>query len=172
MRNSSITNKLSTAKLLIMDFDGVHTDGYVYLDQNGKETVRCSRRDGLGLAMLKKAQMRLVVISKEKNPVVLARCKKLDIECYQGVDDSAGKLHILSSLIERENISREHVAFIGDDVNDIDALKHAGISVTVADGHEAVKKIVDLVLTRKGGEHALRELCERILKAKKISTLH
>ncbi len=149
-----------------MDFDGVHTDGFVYVDQDGRETVRCSRRDSLGLNILKKAGVKLFVISKEENQVVLARCKKLDIECYYGVDNSVGKSQILKSLAEREGIHSEQILFIGDDVNDIEAMHFAGVSVTVADGHDLVQKEADLMLTRKGGEHALRELCDLILSAK------
>jgi N-acylneuraminate cytidylyltransferase len=157
---------MDSLMMLVMDFDGVHTDGFVYVDQDGKESVRCSRRDGLGLELIKKAGVKLCIISKEKNPVVEARCKKLDIEFYQGVEDSGGKLSILKTLLEREKISPEDVAYIGDDVNDIEALKYVGFPVTVADGHEEVKKIVSIQLSRKGGDHAIRELCDIILSSR------
>ena len=161
-----LIQKLKNVSLLAMDFDGVHTDGFVYVDDSGHESVRCSRRDSLGLNMLKRAGVKLFVISKEKNPVVLARCNKLDIECYQGIESGIGKKEILASLIERENVSIENVVFIGDDVNDVDAISYAGIGVTVADGHEKVKQVADVILTRNGGNHALRELCDLILDAK------
>ncbi len=165
MQNASI-EKLKTVSLLAMDFDGVHTDGFVYVDDEGHESVRCSRRDSLGLHMLKRAGVKLFIISKEKNPVVRARCRKLDIECYQGVESGVGKKEILEALIEREGVSKDSVIFIGDDVNDVDALMYAGIGVTVADGHEELKKVANILLTRKGGDHALRELCDLILDAK------
>ncbi len=164
--------QLKNTSLLVMDFDGVHTDGFVYVSDEGHESVRCSRRDSLGLNMLKRAGVKLFVISKEKNPVVLARCKKLDIECYQGIESGVGKKEILASLIEREKVSIENVVFIGDDVNDIDAILHAGIGVTVADGHEEVKNVADIVLTRNGGDHALRELCDLILDAKGLPIVY
>ncbi len=160
--------KLGQIKLLAMDFDGVHTDGFVYVGEDGYETVRCSRRDSLGLAQLARAGIKLVVISKEENPVVRARCAKLGIECYQGVHDGAGKKEILMSLIAREGMTTDEVVFIGDDVNDCEVVAYAGIGVTVADGHEAVKKCADIILTRKGGDHALRELADMILKARGI----
>lgn len=150
-----------------MDFDGVHTDGFVYVDEHGNESVRCSRRDSLGLEMLKEAGVRLFVISKESNPVVASRCKKIGVGCFQGVADSVGKQELLKELVEREGVPCEQVAFIGDDVNDLGALEFAGVAVTVADGHEKVKSVADVVLSRKGGEHALRELCDLILSAKR-----
>lgn len=159
---------LASIKLLAMDFDGVHTDGFVYVDENGCETVRCSRKDGLGLEMLKKSGIKLVVISKEKNSVVATRCNKLNIEYYQGVDNSLGKKGILTSLIEREGVSIESVMYIGDDINDLDAILYAGIAITVADGHEQIKKNADIILKSKGGEHAIREIAEMILVAKGI----
>ncbi len=159
---------LEDIQVLAMDFDGVHTDGFVYMTEGGQESVRCSRKDSLGLNMLKRAGVKLFVISKENNPVVLARCKKLDIECYQGITDAKGKKEILVSLAEREGVPQSQVAFIGDDVNDIEAIEYAGVGITLADGHAEVKKVADIVLTRNGGEHALRELCERILDAKGI----
>ena len=80
-----------------------------------------------------------------------------------------GKKEILVALIEREKVSIENVVFIGDDVNDVDAISYAGVGVTVADGHEEVKKVADVILTRNGGSHALRELCDLILEAKGLS---
>jgi N-acylneuraminate cytidylyltransferase len=165
MKNN-VRDTLKNITLLAMDFDGVHTDGFVYVNQNGIETVRCSRRDSLGLGYLKKLGIKLVVISKEVNPVVLTRCKKLDIECYQGVEDSHGKRDILESLVRRENVPISQVAFIGDDINDIEAAQYAGIGITVADGHDEMKKVANLILTRKGGDHALRELCDLVMKAR------
>lgn len=161
--------QLIDIKILAMDFDGVHTDGYVYQDQDGREMVRCSRKDGLGLNLLQKMGIKLFILSKETNPVVEARAKKLGIECYQGVGDSSQKKEILVSLIAREGVTVREVMYIGDDINDIDVLTYAGIGVTVADGHVHAKEVADIVLKNKGGEHALRELAELILVAKGIS---
>ena len=164
--DKEILKKIKKIQILAMDFDGVHTDGFVYVGQNGEEFVRCSRRDSLGLNMLQEAGIKLFVISKEKNPVVKMRCEKLGILYYQGVDDSQGKAEILKSLAEKEKVDMSRVAFIGDDENDIDALSCAGVSITVADGHEKVKKVVNFILTRKGGDHALRELSDLIMNAR------
>lgn len=164
--NHDLVERLRKISLFAMDFDGVHTDGFVYVDEVGNETVRCSRRDSLGLSLLQKRGIKLCVISKEKNPVVAVRCKKLNIEYYQSVEDAIGKQQILEELMRREGLVAEQLLFLGDDVNDIDALTYAGVGVTVQDGHEAVKSVADLTLSRKGGEHAVRELCDLILEAK------
>ncbi len=164
-----LTLKFRKIKLLAMDFDGVMTDGFVYVDQNGKEMVRCSRKDGFGIGMLKKAGVDVCVISKEKNSVVAARCKKLDISYYQNISDGKGKLDVLKRVAAELKISFREIAFIGDDLNDLMVLKYAGVAITVNDGHPAVRKIADYITVNKGGNHAVREVCELILKAKKIS---
>lgn len=157
--------KLAKIKLLITDFDGVMTDGMVYMNQDGGESVRCSRKDGLGIEMLKKAGLGAAVISKEINPVVLVRCKKLKIPCWQKVENSDGKLEILKRIIVECGISHEEVAYIGDDLNDETPLRFAGVSFTVADGHPKIRSNVDYVTRARGGEHAVREVVELILTA-------
>lgn len=166
--NSSI-ELLKEVDLIAMDFDGIHTNGFVYVDQDGNETVRCSRRDSLGLNMLVKHGVQLVVISKETNPVVKARCEKLGIPYVQSVGNARGKAEVLTQWCSEQNISLQRTLFVGDDVNDIEAMRLSGVSVTVADGHEEVKKIADITLTRNGGDHALRELCDLILSVKGLS---
>lgn len=160
MKNKNLFKKV---RLVVMDFDGVHTDGFVYVNDKGEETVRCSRRDGLGIEMLKKIGVKSVVVSKEKNKVVLQRCKKLGIESFYGVADSDGKKNLLIKIMEREGLRQGEIIFIGDDINDIGALTVAGLAVTVADAHPEVKEVSDIVLTRKGGDHAIRELADLIL---------
>lgn len=151
-----------------MDFDGVHTDGYVYVSQEGIEMVRCSRKDGLGLNLLAQNGIKLVVLSKETNPVVKMRCKKLQIECIFGIHNAQGKKELLQNFLLQKKFNPDEMVFIGDDLNDMEAIQFAGVGVTVADGHKSIKKIADLTLSSKGGEHALRELSELILEAKKI----
>lgn len=163
--NQNLKTKLKKIKLLAMDFDGVMTDGFVYVDENGRESVRCSRKDGLGIEMLKKNGLDAVVISKEANSVVTARCKKLKIQCWQRVKDGEGKLEILKKIIKEKNLSPENVAYIGDDLNDEVPLRFAGISFTVADGHPKIRAVVDYVTRVRGGEHAVREAAELILTA-------
>ncbi|MBI3074749.1 MAG: HAD hydrolase family protein [Parcubacteria group bacterium] len=166
MENPSFKQKLLCLALLGLDFDGTLTDGYVYVDQEGKETVRCSRKDGPGINMLQHAGVHVCVISKETNRVVAERCRKMGIPCYQAVETGEGKREILSRIAQENGISQDEVGFMGDDVNDIPALRYAGIRFTVADAHPTVKKVADYITHAKGGEHAVREISELILAAK------
>jgi N-acylneuraminate cytidylyltransferase len=160
-----IARKLKLIKLFATDFDGVHTDGTVTVDEHGTESVRCSRKDGLAYDMLAAAGIRACVISKEANPVVLQRCKKLKIPCYQQVGTSEGKRDILKRVAEEFNLVPEQVLYMGDDLNDLDALKFAGVSVAVRDAHESVIKTANIIIGRVGGDHAIREMCEILLAA-------
>src|SRR3989338_738167 len=94
--------KWAVIRMLIMDFDGVLTDGHVFVNQEGNEWVRCSRRDGLGIELLQKNGLEACVISKETNPVVRARCQKMGIACFQGVDDGGGKLEIMKRIMQEK----------------------------------------------------------------------
>ena len=115
--------------------------------------------------MLKKEGIETVVISKEKNPVVQARCNKLKIECWQGIDD---KETIFLREIEKRNLGLENVCFIGNDITDLECIKKAGLGVAVADSEEPVLNIADYITKRKGGKGAVRELCNLILKSKNM----
>lgn len=152
-------------RLVCADFDGVFTDAMVYFDQNGVEAVRCSRRDSLGINMLKRAGIGVHVISKETNPVVTARCKKMGVPVDQAVNTGDDKTVIMRRVAKEAGVELSQVAYIGDDVNDIAALRIAGLAVTVADGHPLVKEVAHYVTRARSGEHAFRELCEYILTA-------
>ncbi len=163
--NLKLKNKFRNIKLLVMDFDGVMTDGFVYVDQNGRETVRASRKDGLGIELLKKHGFLVGVLSKEKNPVVSARCRKLRIPYWQGLESSSSKLGILKQLLREKQLARETVAYIGDDLNDIKVLNYVGLAIAVGDAHPAVKQVADYTTRSLGGNHAVREVAELLLKA-------
>lgn len=161
-------DKLKKIKLIAFDFDGIFTDGFVYFREDGKETMRCSRKDSLGINMLKKAGIGVYVISKETNAVVSRRCEKMGIPCVHKVENSEGKREIVERICKEQGISSVDVAFMGDDINDIAAMQYAGIAITVADAHEEAIRSADYVTTRRGGDHAVREVCELLLKAKNI----
>jgi YrbI family 3-deoxy-D-manno-octulosonate 8-phosphate phosphatase len=149
--------------LLVLDFDGVMTDDRVWVDQEGHESVAVNRRDGLGIAMLRKAGIPMVVLSTETNPIVSARCHKLELTVIQGVGD---KQAVLLSLLEERKLDPQHVVYLGNDVNDLLCFPLVGCAVVVADAHPDVIAHADLVLTHGGGHGAVRELCDRILHAK------
>jgi len=146
---------------LVMDFDGVLTDNRVSVDQDGRESVTCSRADGMGLELLRKAGLPLLVLSKEQNPVVAARCKKLRVRCEQGIE---AKLPALLAYCAELGIAPEHVVYVGNDINDLECLRAVGCGVAVADAHPEALRAAKLVLAAKGGEGAVRELCEMILE--------
>ena len=166
----SINSKLKNIKLLLMDFDGVLTDGYVYVDQNGVETVRCSRKDSLGILRLQKAGIEVGVVSKETSPVVSARCKKMGVPCWQGIKDGEGKLDIVKRVAVEMGIPLSNIAFVGDDVNDLPALQSVGTAIAVADAHHQIKKITHFITKAPGGHHAVREVCEKILASKRLDS--
>ena len=147
-------------KAVIFDFDGVFTDNKVIVDEDGRESVICDRSDGLGISKLQKTGLPLLVLSREKNPVVLKRCKKLGIPCVQGVDD---KKTVLSAWLKEREIDGKNVIFVGNDINDAECLAAVGCGVVVADAHEDVKRISKIILKRGGGKGAVRELCDMII---------
>jgi YrbI family 3-deoxy-D-manno-octulosonate 8-phosphate phosphatase len=148
-------------KLIVYDFDGVMTDNKVYVDQNGKEMVRVNRADGLGVTQIKKLGILQLIISTEKNSVVSARAKKLVIPCLRGIDN---KTDALKNYCLENNIELRQVAFVGNDINDKEAMDTVGITLCPADAHDSIKAISDHVLKTKGGDGVIRELLDLIIK--------
>jgi len=146
--------------LLALDFDGVMTDNRVLVLEDGREGVWCNRGDGLGLERLRTLGLDVLVISKERNPVVGARCAKLGLRYLQGVD---GKWPELRRHLADEGLDPERVVFVGNDVNDLECLRNVGCAVAVADAHPEVLASATIVLTARGGEGAVREICDLIV---------
>ena len=144
-------------QLIAFDFDGVFTDNMVYTFEDGREAVRCSRSEGLGIQKLKDHGMDMVVISTEVNSVVAARCRKLGLPCIHGCEN---KLAALMEIAEQKNISLDHVAYVGNDINDIPCLRHVGFPVVVQDAHPDVLDLARFRTTRPGGHGAVREICD------------
>ena len=149
-------------ELLIMDFDGVLTDNRVWVNQDGVEAVAANRSDSYGLGLLRKAGVESLVISKETNPVVAARCNKMQVPFIQGIDD---KETALRKVLVEKKIDAANVVFVGNDVNDLPGFRVAGWSVAVADALPEVIREADYVLSKPGGRGAVRELCDLILKS-------
>jgi len=146
---------------VVFDFDGVFTDNGVWLDQEGREAVVCRRDDGMGISLLRRLDIPILVLSTEANPVVAARCRKLQIECVQACTD---KLSTLTRWAERRNIDRSKLVYAGNDLNDVECLAWAGCGVAVADAYPAAHQAARVVLSRAGGQGAVRELCDLILE--------
>lgn len=155
-------------RLVVFDFDGVFTDDRVYVDQDGRESVACSRGDGLGLHRLRGQGVRTAVLSTETNPVVAARCRKLELHCRQGVADKASALE---ALVRQAGLGWHEVAFVGNDVNDLGCLARAGLAVAPADARAEVRAVADWVLQSRGGRGAVREVCELLMAARAAAPL-
>jgi N-acylneuraminate cytidylyltransferase len=147
-------------ELVVFDFDGVMTDNRVWVDEVGREMVAANRSDSLGLGYLTRAGIQAIVLSKEKNPVVAARCKKINLPFYQGVDDKAVTLQAI--LTERQ-IDPQHVIYVGNDTNDLPCFPLVACAIVVADAQTEALRAADLVLSRRGGHGAVRELCDLLL---------
>jgi YrbI family 3-deoxy-D-manno-octulosonate 8-phosphate phosphatase len=154
---------LAAVRLLVLDFDGVMTDNRVLVAQDGTEAVRCHRGDGWGIARLKERGVRIVVISTEANPVVEARCRKLRLDFVQACDD---KLSELRRLAGRLGLGPDQVAYVGNDVNDLDCLRWAGTPIVVADAMPEVRGVARLITSRPGGDGAVREVADWLIAAR------
>ena len=157
---------LAGIKAIAFDFDGVFTDNRVYVTQNGEEAVVCDRSDGMGISMLRKVGIPLVIISTEKNPVVAVRGAKLNIDVLQGIEN---KLPILTEWTVENQLTLDQVAFIGNDINDVECLNAVGLGIAVADAYPVAVDAADLVLTKKGGQGAVREIADLWLSANTVS---
>jgi 3-deoxy-D-manno-octulosonate 8-phosphate phosphatase (KDO 8-P phosphatase) len=158
---------LASVRLVAFDFDGVFTDNTVYVTQDGVESVRCWRSDGLGLTRLRSVGVRAFIISTEANSIVSSRAHKLKLPCKQGVEDKAAA--ILSICKELE-IAAELTMFVGNDINDIPAFRSIGVPVAVADAYPEVYPYVLYRTQRRGGLGAVREICDLVYNAKKSKT--
>ncbi len=147
-------------RLLVLDFDGVLTDNRVWVDQDGREMVAANRSDSLGISRLRQAGVESVVISMETNPVVAARCRKMNVSYIQGENDKASALKKL--LLERQ-VEPGEAVFLGNDVNDLPCFPLVGWAVAVADALPEVAERADHLLRRAGGQAAVRDLCDLIL---------
>lgn len=163
-RQSPLRNLLREIRLFATDVDGVLTDAGMYYSESGDEWKKFNTRDGMGIKLLQKAGLITAIVTQERTRLVARRAEKLAIpELHQGVFD---KLSVIRDMAIRHGISLKHVAYIGDDVNDIEALKAVGLSAAPSDSLPQVLEIVDYVCRQKGGEGAVRELAEMILRSR------
>ena len=154
------TQTLSQIKAVIFDFDGVFTDNRVIVSTTGEEFVICDRGDGMGTNLLAAAGIKMLILSKEKNAVVTSRGKKLKIEVIQGCDD---KLPELTKWLQKNSVDAQQAAYIGNDINDLECLKHVGVAVIPADAHHSVISTATWILQHNGGRGAIREFADVLL---------
>lgn len=154
---------MSKIKLLVMDVDGTLTDGKIYMGSSGEAFKAFDIKDGYGIhEILPKAGIVPAIITGRKSDIVLNRCRELEIEeLYQGYHD---KTLALCHLLKKYNCSKEDIAYIGDDVLDLECMMQCGIKGCPSDAVEQVKEICDFVCNRAGGQGAVREFIEWIIK--------
>jgi len=154
---------IQNAEIIVYDFDGVMTDNTAYLFEDGREAVRVNRADGLGVKIIKELGYHQIILSTETNKVVKSRAKKLNIDCIQNVSDKASSL---KKICANNNISLEKTIYIGNDINDEEAMRLVGYPIAPSDANTKIKEISVLVLNSKGGHGVVRELAEIILNNK------
>jgi 3-deoxy-D-manno-octulosonate 8-phosphate phosphatase (KDO 8-P phosphatase) len=153
----------------IFDFDGVLTNNLVHLDQNGKESVSCSRADGLAFDVLRKLDKPAFILSTENNPVVTMRAKKLKVPVVQGVDD---KVEAIKKLVNKNNYNLKNIVYVGNDLNDYLVMQLCGYSACPADSHSKIKSVSSIILSTNGGDGIVRELLEEVLNLDFIKILY
>jgi 3-deoxy-D-manno-octulosonate 8-phosphate phosphatase (KDO 8-P phosphatase) len=171
MSNSKTINKidldsrLKKIRMLVMDVDGVLTDGGIVLGRDGQELKVFDVQDGMGITLARMGDIKVGIITGRKSEAVSIRAKELHFDAlYQNAPD---KLEAMTDLLERYNMKDSEVCYIGDDLLDLAVIKRAGVGVAVANARNEVKKIADYVTRNYGGQGAVREIVECILKAQK-----
>ena len=176
MIKKNIFPKWQELHTIIFDFDGVFTNNKVYLNEEGEESIRCDRADGLAFDILRKFKKKFsweidyFILSKEKNPVAKRRAEKLKINIFKGISDK--EAFIINYLRDRfgEYLnSKRGVLYLGNDLNDLSAIKLCGFSIAPFDAHKLIKETANVTLNSSGGEGFVREAIERIINIDKMT---
>ncbi|MBS9402060.1 HAD hydrolase family protein [Halomonas sp. TRM85114] len=163
LKDSHLTDRLRHIRLLALDVDGVLTDGQLYFQADGIEIKGFNTLDGHGIKLLQRAGFTVALITGRDSPMVSHRATSLGIKhLYQGVER---KLPKLRDLCLQLGLSLDQVAYCGDDMPDIGAIRHAGVGITVPGAPDYVCQLADWVTQREGGHGAVREICDTLLKA-------
>lgn len=164
---AQVRARLRKIRMLIMDVDGVLTDAGMYYSESGDELKKFNTRDGHGITLLHAAGFKTAMITRERTAIVTRRAEKLKIaEVHQGALD---KLPVLKDLLARHGLQPEEACYIGDDVGDLEAMRYVGLPVAVADALLPIKRVAAYVTRARGGEGAVRELCDLLLAARSTS---
>lgn len=163
---SDLAERARAIRLLVLDVDGVMTDGRLYIRPQGDE-VKCFHvRDGYGLKALQRAGITVAIISGRRSEAVARRMRELGIEMvHQGVDD---KLAVLREIEQRVGVDASRIACVGDDTPDVPVMNHVGLAIAVADAHSDARQVADHVTSAKGGRGAVREVCDLLLAARDV----
>lgn len=154
--------KVERIRLLALDVDGVLTDGKIVLNDDQRQTKSFDVKDGHGIKLLMRAGIDVAIITSRESRVVMHRAKELGIDLvYQKV---LKKVDAFEALMSKTGVAAEEIAYVGDDLIDLPVLRRVGLSVAVSDAVDDVAESVDYITSRRGGDGAVRELCELILK--------
>jgi 3-deoxy-D-manno-octulosonate 8-phosphate phosphatase (KDO 8-P phosphatase) len=166
-RKQSINSRLSKIKLLLLDVDGVMTDGGIYVSNSGDEFKKFNIQDGYGIVKLQRIGINVGIITGRVSNIVILRAKELNItEVHQNLEN---KLEAYEQIKVKRNLSDSEIAYIGDDEFDLPVLECAGFSAAPSNAVPGVKKRVHYVCTRSGGNGAVREVIDLIIEKKKLS---
>jgi len=155
--------QMTDLRLIVFDFDGVFTDNRVIVNEDGKESVVCNRADGIGLSALRSLGMDLLILSSEPNGIVKRRSVKLKIKC---INNCKNKLKALSAEVKKRKLSFRQVAYVGNDINDLECLRVVGFPVAVKNSYKDILRCVKFRTQMAGGQGAVREICDLIYTAK------
>ena len=162
--NQTLIKKIKKIKLIAVDVDGVLTDGGMYYSSKGDIMKKFHVRDGMAVSILKRNTIPTVIITKERNQIVKKWSSKMNIDkLFDGIKN---KEEIVPKLCKLYGLSENNIAYIGDDVNDLEIMKRTGFSATPKDGNLEVKKIVDYACKKRSGEGVLREICDLVISVK------
>src|SRR5687767_2211458 len=159
-----VRERFARIRLLILDVDGVLTDAGMYYSEGGEELKKFNTRDGHGIRMLQDAGIPSTIVTRERTEIVARRAKKLRIEhVHQGVFD---KLPVVQALVQQHGLTAAEACYVGDDLGDLEAMQWVGLPVAVGDAVPAIKATARYITRRRGGEGAVREVCDLILSAR------
>ncbi|MCU0641447.1 MAG: HAD hydrolase family protein [Candidatus Margulisbacteria bacterium] len=152
---------IKNIKVIIYDFDGVMTDNKVLVSSDGTESVFCNRSDGLAVSAIKKTGIHQCIISTEENKVVEKRAEKLGLPCIHGVSD---KKTTMLDYLKKNNFGLNSVAYVGNDLNDLAAMKLAAIKIAPKDAAKEILVIADIIMKAKGGDGVIYELYKSLIR--------
>jgi 3-deoxy-D-manno-octulosonate 8-phosphate phosphatase (KDO 8-P phosphatase) len=163
LRQNITEERLAAIRLLLLDVDGVLTDGKIIYDDRGAEIKAFHVRDGLGIRLLIRAGIQVGIVTGRSSPALIHRCRDLGIDhLWDGVKDK-GK--VLPGILTDLSMAAEEVAFVGDDFPDLPIMRRVGLSIAPSDAHPLVQEHVHMITAAPGGNGAVREVCEAVLSA-------
>ncbi len=164
--SAALRKKARKIKFLLLDVDGVLTDGGIYIDDRGIETKRFDVRDGQGITLLRRAGIEVGFMTGRSSNIVRVRARELGVRIiHQGVRNKA---EAYRRIKQKNRLEDESVAYVGDDIADVPILRRAGLAIVVRDAWDGVRPYADYVAQADGGRGAVREVCELLLKAQNL----